>query len=496
MNIIQAMSDPNVFADHFRDTKSWTAWRSFLVALFGLRMTADQLAIFRQCTGRDAPPKGGTNEAWLVIGRRGGKSFVLALIAVFLASFRDYRKYLGPGERATIVVIAADRKQARTILRYCVGLLESVPMLANTIQAKGQEHVDLANSITIEIHTASWRTVRGYTVVAALCDEIAFWRTDDDAANPDTEILAALKPAMATIPNAMLLCASSPYARRGALWDAFKRYHRHDGPVLVWNADTRTMNPRVPQSYIDAETEKDPAAASAEYGGQFRTDVEQFLSREAIDACVSLGVRENTPISNVRYRAFVDPSGGSQDSFTLAISHRESGKVIVDAIRERRPPFSPEQVVDEFADVLKSYGIHKVHGDRYAGEWPREQFRKRGITYEVCEMPKSDLYRDLLPAINSRRVQLLDHPRLISQLANLERRTARSGKDSIDHAPGAHDDIANAVAGAVSAVASHAGPIRVSPEAMEWSRRPYDPKTARHRFSRSPRVFLGTNSQR
>jgi hypothetical protein len=51
--------------------------------------------------------------------------------------------------------------------------------------------------------------------------------------------------------------------------------------------------------------------------------------------------------------------------------------------------------------------------------------------------------------LNSGRVELLDLPRLADQLTGLERRTARSGKDSIDHAPGTHDDIANAVAGSL-----------------------------------------------
>jgi hypothetical protein len=51
--------------------------------------------------------------------------------------------------------------------------------------------------------------------------------------------------------------------------------------------------------------------------------------------------------------------------------------------------------------------------------------------------------------LNSGRTELLDLPRLGTQLVGLERRTARSGKDSIDHAPGAHDDIANAVSGAL-----------------------------------------------
>ena len=78
---------------------------------------------------------------------------------------------------------------------------------------------------------------------------------------------------------------------------------------------------------------------------------------------------------------------------------------------------------------------------------PARQFKKRGITYEPAARPKSDLYRDLLPAINSRGIALLDHPRLVQQIVGLERRTAWGGRDSIDHGDGQHDDIANACAG-------------------------------------------------
>jgi hypothetical protein len=129
---------------------------------------------------------------------------------------------------------------------------------------------------------------------------------------------------------------------------------------------------------------------------------------------------------------------------------------VLDAIREHRPPFSPEDVVLEFSTVLKSYRVSNVIGDRYAGEWPRERFREQGIAYDLAAKPKSDLYRDLLPAINSRMVDLLDDARLFSQIAALERRTARGGRDSIDNAPNAHDDLANSVAGVVAALASSA----------------------------------------
>ena len=140
-------------------------------------------------------------------------------------------------------------------------------------------------------------------------------------------------------------------------------------------------------------------------------------------------------------------SGGGADSFALAVGHRQDDLGILDCTRERRPPLSPEGVIAEFADTLKSYRITRVIGDRYGGEFPREQFRKHGIQYVPSPEPKGALYLGLLPLLNSKKVRLLGNKRLISQLIGLERNTARGGKDSIDHARGGHDDLANAAAG-------------------------------------------------
>ena len=160
---------------------------------------------------------------------------------------------------------------------------------------------------------------------------------------------------------------------------------------------------------------------------------------------------------SLAYAAFCDPAGGSgADSMTLALAHLEvrDGRTVgvLDAVRERRPPFSPTEVVQEFAALLAQYRVTRVVGDAYAGAWPSEAFRQHGVTYERSPAPKSDLYRELLPHLNSGRVELLDDARLLNQLANLERRTARGGRDSIDHGPGAHDDLANAAAGALVTV--------------------------------------------
>jgi hypothetical protein len=80
---------------------------------------------------------------------------------------------------------------------------------------------------------------------------------------------------------------------------------------------------------------------------------------------------------------------------------------VVDAVREVRPPFSPETVVMDYAALCRKYDITRVGGGRYAGEFPRELFRKHGgITYEPATKTKSDLFRDLLPLLNSGRVVL------------------------------------------------------------------------------------------
>ena len=197
--------------------------------------------------------------------------------------------------------------------------------------------------------------------------------------------------------------------------------------------------------------ERDAAAASAEYLAQFRIDIESFVAREAVEAAVVSGRRELPPLDSTTYFAFTDPAGGSGgDSMSLAIAHRDNeGRAILDAVRERQPPFSPADCVSDFAALLKTYGVSQVVGDRYGGEFVREPFRAHGLEYELAAAPKSDFYRDWLPLLNSHRVELLDHTRLIGQLCNLERRVGRSGKDSIDHAPGAHDDLSNAAAAAL-----------------------------------------------
>jgi hypothetical protein len=453
VTILDAL-DPQLLGSQF-PPDTFRAWRVFLEAAFGLPLSDP--ALYRDCTGRTDQP-GRAREVWCLVGRRGGKSLCAALIAIYLAAIRPSVEGLTrrANERLVVPIIAVDRKQARVIYRFCRGLLKSNPMLASLIENETAECITLSTGVDIEILTCSSKQTRGIGSVGILLDEVCFYRSDESA-DPDTELVNALLPTMATQPTAMLIAISSPHAKRGVAWNRYQRHYGKPGDVLVWQAPTRVMNPTVPESVIERALEDDPASARSEFLAMWRDDAGAFVSREAIENAVDHGVLERGPDPAVRYFAHCDPSGGSSDSMSVAVSHlNRDGIVVLDCVREVRPPFSPKAVVAGFAEVLAAYNVRVVTGDRWGGVWPAELFFEHGVTYEVCPRTASEGYLAMLPLLNSGRLRLLDHPRLLAQLQSLERRASPSGKDLVSHPRFAHDDLINASALALLAAADAA----------------------------------------
>ena len=381
-DILEAVADPKLFEPWFRDKwfkqkRTWDNWFSFLAAVFGLAMTPEQLLTFQDCTGLTEPPPGGVSEAWLICGRRAGKSLILSLIASYLATMTNWTPYLTKGERGVIMISAADREQAGVIFGYIREFISGVKALRPLILRETQDTIDLSNRVSITVATASYKTIRGRTLIAYLADEIAFWPTDGNS--PDKEVLSAVRPSMATIPNAMLLIASSPYARKGELYDAFERYYSKPGDVLVWKAPTKKMNPSIPDRVIEKAYAKDPASASAEYGAEFRTDVETLVSLDVINACTVFGRFEVPPEHVQNPVAFCDVSGGRSDSHTLGVGFKtESNQAVLAALIELKGD-NTEGVVAEFVEVLRRYGLSRVYGDAYGQAWVQGAFRRYGV---------------------------------------------------------------------------------------------------------------------
>ena len=239
MTYVDCCTDPNIFGPWFSGP-SWDTWRVVDKAIFGLSMTAEELAVFTSITGLTEAPTAPCKEAWLIFGRRGGKDVKAASYATYLATIGaeayEWRSKLTRGERGVVQLLAVDREQAKVCFGYMSAFFQQ-PMLAKMVRRITADSIELTNHLVIEVTTNDRRRVRGRTVVAAIFDEVAHWR-NEASANPDEDVYSAIQPATLTIPNALMIGISSPYARRGLLWRKFDAHYGKPGPVLVARAPT------------------------------------------------------------------------------------------------------------------------------------------------------------------------------------------------------------------------------------------------------------------
>ena len=461
MTIIEALTDRRLFGAlaAFRDPSSWTRWMVFLKAVYGLVLDDDETAIFTEHTGRAhyAPPAGGWAEAVAVVGRQSGKTFIAAITASYEALRAEPE---GDGTETVALLVAQDHRAAlRTLLGYARAPFVQIPALQRTVVASRADSLTLANGVVLAAYPARPASVRGLRARIAILDELAFFRNSENAPI-DIEMLRAIRPCLATT-RGKLLILSSPYAQTGALFDLHRRHFgRDESDTLVWVGSAPAMNPTLPRDYLERMERDDPEAYRSEVLGEFRAGVSTFLDPDAIAACVDDGVRERRPQPNVTYRAFFDASGGRRDLAALAIAHRVGAgpEVVLDLVRAWPPPHQPAGVIAEAADVLRSYHLSSVQGDNYAAEFVSGAFRDQRISYVPSRKDTSTLYLELLPLVQSGRVRLLHQTELLRELRGLERRRGAAGHDRIGHPSSAHDDRANACAGAVVAASRPASP--------------------------------------
>jgi hypothetical protein len=472
-----------------------------------LPLTSDELNAFANVSGNRAPPPKWVRELWALCGRRSGKSRVAAGTACYIAAVVRHDGKLAAGEVGYVLVLSPTVAQSQVIFGYCKAFLQQ-SVLSQFIDGEPtQNEIRLKRdgmSIVIACHPANYKSVRGRTLLACVFDESSFWR-DETSANPDVEVYRAVLPALSTT-GGMLIAVGSPYRRLGLAFQKYRDHFGEDNPdVLVVNGPTEVFNPTIDKQVIAQADADDPAAALSEWHGQFRADLQSFLPDELIDAAINHGRPIELPPQRHlagKYRAFTDASAGRHDHFTLAITHRENDKVIADVVKGWRPPFDPNHVVEDIAKLCDDYGVRIITGDAYAGEWVKAAFQKAHMTYHTSELNRSEIYLEGLPLWSRGLVQIPNHPTLVRELRLLERRTARSGRDSVDHGPGGSDDYANSLFGALNLAVS-GGRTLVMPD-NEWGRvrtqmvaQPRRPSTVHWRQrAMGMRSFFGTNSER
>ena len=443
-SIVEAMHDEKYFKNDFSDLNTWKKWEEILTKILCPKAPSGTVGASDEASVIEPP-----SSVFLIAGRRSGKSRMASMIAVYKAFFGDYSKDLSPGEVGEILLIGRNREQCTILLNYIRAFTEK-DIFQKYIKKDRKSDLVIKNrnnKIRISVKACDFRGTRGYTSIAVILEELAFYRAEGQ--NRDKEILTAVKPTLATVENSLLLGISSAYTRSGVLYEVWKDNKKNPRPdrlVLKFRSDE--LNPNIKKEFIENEVKND-VAMRAEYLSEFRTDITAFLSENLIKEACQTSIHKRTRDDLYHYiGAFDSSSGRGKDSSALSIAHQEiqDGKrfLVQDLLIEWKPPFRPKQVIRQASEILKRWGIGQVLIDKFAIGFVEEFFQEFGIACNYTN-DKSRNYLDFQPLLIQGEVRLLDNEKLKEQFLGLERITRRTESyDKIEAGLGGHEDLSDA----------------------------------------------------
>ena len=197
------------------------------MAAMGEKLTDDERQVFKQLTQREREPGKRVDELVVVAGRRAGKSRSIAVLVSYIAALCQHPS-LVPGETGVALIFAPDRRQASILLEYINATLTNSPLLSQLVTNRTQDTLTLSNHVAITVRSSDFRRIRGSTFIAVVADELAFLRTEEESSMSDSEVLAAVRPGLATTSGPLFLI-SSPYAKKGELYRSYQENYKSDG---------------------------------------------------------------------------------------------------------------------------------------------------------------------------------------------------------------------------------------------------------------------------
>lgn len=411
-----------------------------------------------------------------VVGRRAGKTDRLgATIMAYESVFGGHSEYVTPGQKFVALAVAQKLDVAKSNLPFIRAALEKSPIGSKFIQDCNAENITLKNGLTILAASPNIKNLRGYAIPLVQFDEVGFWYSDPDSANPDMEVDRAVSYGMAQFPHAKKWLISTPWTREGLLWryynggtdgvnvldpEARKEYQ----DILVVYAPTAAMeNPRIQRKFLERLRAQDPSAYERESLAKFVDSISGFISSVLVHEAVDEGVAErpalpkpdgpkDAPIPH--YIAAIDPAF-RHDSFAFTIVHRDADGIKVDVVKRYTPlkgiPLNPVDVLADLKPVLAEYRIRVLYSDQYQLESMQQLALGMGITIEGVDFTaksKAKIFGNLASLFNQKKIRLLD-PRLSpaarqqrDELVKLEKRLSSGGGVTISAPEGAHDDMA------------------------------------------------------
>lgn len=419
-------------------------------------------------------PKRSINRVNLIVGRRGGKTTISSVLAIYYAIIQNWKPFLTKTPYATVLILSHSKEFSEEIMDLMKNLISSSPILnrllskrykntATTINLEVpfiQEDGSLEISrVQIKVGAASSKTTRGKATCVALCDEIAFWNLDEDMKETDYKIVKAVSPSLLQFKDkGLLIKLSSPAIKQGVLYDEHKKWEQSELPdnFIVFKAPSWVWNTILPRRNFIDEWKLDAQSFDSEYRANFVDSVSDFLNAQFIDMCRMRGTNFEPPDQKnkkqVFYTAAID-AAYKGDTFTFSVMGNHENKVKQYVIQgwegSKKNPVKLSEVAQYIRTMCKEYGINQVSADQYSFEPLRELFQTYGITLverTFTNTFKKKIYFNLKRLINAQQIDLLDHDKLIRELKEINVSQTGTGQIKIGHPTGGSDDYADATA--------------------------------------------------
>lgn len=438
-----------------------------------------EIQLFRFMTGRDynSVAKDDSeviiNMIDLVVGRRGGKTTLSAMLAIYCAIATNWKQYLQKTPFATVLILSHSREFSDEVLELIRTLIQESPILTRLINKKKKNTTSTMNlsvpwvmkdgtieksRVQIKVGAASSKTTRGVAACAVLCDEIAFWNLDENLKETDEKIMKAVRPATKQFGSkAMIIKLSSPGIKQGVLYNEYSKWVDNKLPknYIVFKAPSWVWNTILPKNEFIIEWELDEDGFDTEYRANFVDSLSNFILPEMVDLAVMHGVNFQAPqVENkeIKYFAAID-AAYKKDRFTFSVVGHTGNRITQFVSKgwegTKKKPVQAKEVAKYIRQICKEFDIPFVAADQYSFQPLKEIFEDFGITLEEYSFNptfKKKIYFNLKKLVHSQQIDLLDNNIQTKEIKELVVEQTSAGSIKIGHPAGGTDDFADSLA--------------------------------------------------
>lgn len=419
----------------------------------------------------------------LVVGRRGGKTTLSAMLAIYCAITTNWKPYLKKTPSAHVLILSHSRDFSDEVLDLIRTLIEESVVLTRLIDKKRKNTASTMNlrvpwivekgkieysRVQIKVGAASKKTTRGTAACAVLCDEIAYWNLDENAKETDKDIMKAVRPNMKQFGRkALMIKLSSPGIKQGVLYEEYEKWK--DGTLpknyVVFKAPSWVWNTILPAEEFEIEWQLDEDGFDTEYRSNFVDSLSNFILPEFVDMAIVRGTKFRAPDKDnkTKYFAAIDAAFKS-DRFTFSVVGYDGTRVKQYVSKgwkgSKKQPIKASEVAKYVRTICREFDIPWVAADQFAFQPLKEIFDNHNVVLQEHTFNptfKKKIYFNMKKLIHSQGIDLLDNEIQTKELKELVVEQTATGTIKIGHPTGGSDDFADSMAIASYLAAQDAG---------------------------------------